>query len=315
MKILKIVLFIILFLSISTIIVFTHKDIPLNKLKTKYTNSYSSFVNVSGINVHYRDEGIFTDSIPIVLIHGTGSSLHAYDIWSKNLKKNKRIIRMDLPAFGLTGPFLNNDYSISNYITFLKEFLDNLNIRQCILVGNSLGGEIAWRFAVQEPVIARKLILIDAGGYPVISNSIPIAFKLVKIPILNKILTYITPRFIIRSSIENVYFDKSRVSDSLVSRYFDLTLRKGNREAIIKRLEVSTSLTNSIKTYNSVRKIKQPTLIIWGSNDQLIPVKNAYKFKNDITNSKLIVLQRTGHVPMEEKPLESLKHVIDFLKN
>ena len=315
MKILKIVLSIIMISVLSIIILFSHKDIPLNELKLNYTNSDSSFININGINVHYRDEGNSNDSIPIVLIHGTGSSLHAYDIWSDNLKKNNRIIRMDLPAFGLTGPFLSRDYSIYNYTTFLKEFLDSINIRQCILVGNSLGGEIAWRFAVQEPVIARKLILIDAGGYPVISNSIPIAFKLVKIPILNKILTYITPRFIIRSSIENVYFDKSRVSDSLVSRYFDLTLRKGNREAIIKRLEVSTSLTNSIKTYNSVRKIKQPTLIIWGSNDQLIPVKNAYKFKNDITNSKLIVLQRTGHVPMEEKPLESLKHVIDFLKN
>ena len=315
MRILKIVLSNIFLLTLTMIIVFTHKDIPLNELKTKYTNSYSSFINISGINVHYRDEGIYNDSIPIVLIHGTGSSLHTYDLWSNNLKKTKRIIRMDLPAFGLTGPFLNNNYSISNYTTFLKEFLDSLNIKQCILVGNSLGGEIAWRFAIKEPVMARKLILIDAGGYPVISKKIPIAFKLAKIPILNKFLTYITPRFIIRSSIENVYFDKSKVSDSLVNRYFDLTLRKGNREAIVNRLKVSTSLTNVKNTYENIKKIKQKTLIIWGNNDQLIPVENAYKFKNDIINSKLIVMQETGHVPIEEKPLESLKHVIDFLKN
>ena len=222
---------------------------------------------------------------------------------------------MDLPAFGLTGPFLNKDYSISNYTTFLKEFLDSLNIKQCILVGNSLGGEIAWRFALKEPVMAKKLILIDPGGYPVISKSVPIAFKLAKIPILNKFLTYITPRFLVRSSIENVYFDKSKVSDLLVNRYFDLTLRKGNREAIVNRLKVSTSLTNVKNTYENIKKIKQTTLIIWGNNDQLIPVENAYKFKNDIANSKLIVMQKTGHVPMEEKPLESLKHVTNFLKN
>ena len=128
MRILKIVLSIIFLLTLTMIIVFTHKDIPLNELKTKYTNSYSSFINISGINVHYRDEGIYNDSIPIVLIHGTGSSLHTYDLWSNNLKKTKRIIRMDLPAFGLTGPFLDNNYSISNYTTFLKEFLDSLNI-------------------------------------------------------------------------------------------------------------------------------------------------------------------------------------------
>jgi len=68
-------------------------------------------------------------------------------------------------------------------------------------------------------------------------------------------------------------------------------------------------------TYENIKKIKQTTLIIWGNNDQLIPVENAYKFKNDIANSKLIVMQKTGHVPMEEKPLESLKHVTNFLKN
>ena len=315
MKILKIVLSIIIFLTLTMIIVFSQKDIPLNKLKEKYTNSYSSFIDINGINVHYRDEGVYHDSIPIVLIHGTGSSLHAYDIWSNNLKKTKRVVRMDLPAFGLTGPFLNNDYSITNYTTFLKDFLDNLNISQCILVGNSLGGEIVWRFALKEPVMARKLILIDPGGYPVISKSVPMAFKLAKIPILNKFLTHIIPRFVIRSSIENVYFDKSKVSDSLVNRYFDLTLRKGNREAIVERLKVSTTLTDVTNTYDNIKKIKQTTLIIWGSNDQLIPVENAYKFKNDITNSKLIVMRETGHIPMEEKPLESLKYVIDFLKN
>ena len=314
-KVFKIVLAINLLLVLIIVVIFSHKDIPLNELKIKYTNSDSSFINIEGTNVHYRDEGSSSDSIPIILIHGTGSSLHAYDIWSDNLKKSNRVIRMDLPAFGLTGPFLKRDYTISNYTTFLKEFLDSLNIKQCILVGNSLGGEIAWRFAIQEPVMSRKLILLDPSGYPVISKSVPIAFKLAKIPVLNKFLTYITPRFLVRASIENVYFDKSKVSDSLVNRYFNLTLRKGNRKAIVDRLKVSTTLTNGTKTHDNIKNIKQPTLIIWGSDDQLIPVENGYKFKNDITNSKLIVMQQTGHVPMEEKPLISLNFAIDFINN
>jgi pimeloyl-ACP methyl ester carboxylesterase len=311
----KIVLAINLLLALIIVVVFAHKDIPLNELKLKYTNSDSSFIDINGTNVHYRDVGNSNDSIPIVLMHGTGSSLHTYDFWSDNLKSTNRIIRMDLPAFGLTGPFVKNDYSISNYTFFLKEFLNNLNIKECILIGNSLGGEIAWRFAIAEPLMVKKLVLIDAGGYPVISKSVPIAFKLAKIPVLNNLLTYITPRFLIRASIEDVYFDKSKISDSLVNRYFDLTLRKGNRKAIVDRLKGSTTLTNGKKTHASIKKIKKPTLIIWGSDDQLIPVENAYKFNNDITNSKLIVMQQTGHVPMEEKPIESLKFVIDFLNN
>ena len=311
----KIVLAINLLLALIIVVVFAHKDIPLNELKLKYTNSDSSFIDINGTNVHYRDVGNSNDSIPIVLMHGTGSSLHTYDFWSDNLKSTNRIIRMDLPAFGLTGPFVKNDYSISNYTFFLKEFLNSLNIKECILIGNSLGGEIAWRFAIAEPLMVKKLVLIDASGYPSISKSVPIAFKLAKIPVLNNLLTYITPRFLIRASIEDVYFDKSKISDSLVNRYFDLTLRKGNRKAIVDRLKGSTTLTNGKKTHASIKKIKKPTLIIWGSDDQLIPVENAYKFNNDITNSKLIVMQQTGHVPMEEKPIESLKFVIDFLNN
>ena len=311
----KIVLAINLLLALIIVVVFTHKDIPLNELKLKYTNSDSSFIDINGTNVHYRDVGNSNDSIPIVLMHGTGSSLHTYDFWSDNLKRTNRIIRMDLPAFGLTGPFVKNDYSISNYTFFLKEFLNSLNIKECILIGNSLGGEIAWRFAIAEPLMVKKLVLIDAGGYPVISKSVPIAFKLAKIPVLNNLLTYITPRFLVRASIENVYFDKSKISDSLVNRYFDLSLRKGNRKAIVDRLKGSTTLTNGKKTHASIKKIKEPTLIIWGSDDQLIPVENAYKFNNDITNSKLIVMQQSGHIPMEEKPIESLKFLIDFLNN
>ena len=311
----KIVLAINLLLALIIVVVFTHKDIPLNELKLKYTNSDSSFIDINGTNVHYRDVGNSNDSIPIVLMHGTGSSLHTYDFWSDNLKRTNRIIRMDLPAFGLTGPFVKNDYSISNYTFFLKEFLNSLNIKECILIGNSLGGEIAWRFAIAEPLMVKKLVLIDASGYPSISKSVPIAFKLAKIPVLNNLLTYITPRFLVRASIENVYFDKSKISDSLVNRYFDLTLRKGNRKAIVDRLKVSTTLTNGKKTHASIKKIKEPTLIIWGSDDQLIPVENAYKFNNDITNSKLIVMQQSGHIPMEEKPIESLKFLIDFLNN
>ena len=224
---------------------------------------------------------------------------------------------MDSTCFWVNWSFFKQRLlHIQLYNFFEVEFLDSLNITQCIL-----SGQLSWWrncleiCSLKEPVMAKKLILIDPGGYPVISKSVPIAFKLAKIPILNKFLTYITPRFLVRSSIENVYFDKSKVSDSLVNRYFDLTLRKGNREAIVDRLKVSTSLTNVKNTYENIKKIKQTTLIIWGNNDQLIPVENAYKFKNDIANSKLIVMQKTGHVPMEEKPLESLKHVTNFLKN
>ena len=179
-KKLTVILSLTLLFIIAVIIMFSHRDIPLNELKIKYANSSSSFIAVNGMDVHFRDEGLQTDTIPIVLIHGTGASLHTFNAWSDRLKKSHRIIRMDLPAYGLTGPFPDGNYTMAHYTTFLKDFLTALNIKQCVLAGNSLGGAIAWNFTLEQPSMVTKLILIDASGYPIASKSVPIALAWLK---------------------------------------------------------------------------------------------------------------------------------------
>ncbi len=304
-----------LFLGLISIIVllsifFGYSDKSLDELKSKYAQDPSKFIMIDNMNVHYRDEGNTLDSLPIVLIHGTSSSLHTFDAWTSSLKNKKRVIRMDLPGFGLTGPFINQPYSIDNYVVFMEHFLSAKGIKKCILAGNSLGGEIAWSFTVKNPNRIDKLILIDAAGYPLESKSIPIAFRIAQIPVLNKLMTYITPRFLVKNSVENVYFDKTKVTESLVGRYFELTLRKGNRQALVDRMTF-------FKTSNSIQKIKnikQPTLILWGEQDLLIPTKSAYHFHGDLPNSTLVILKNSGHVPMEESPKKSLDSLLSFLE-
>jgi pimeloyl-ACP methyl ester carboxylesterase len=309
-KSLKIILSCAALITIGIIIFFGDRDIPLNELRAKYTNTASSFVSVDGMEVHFRDEGNQTDTIPIVLIHGTASSLHTFDIWTDSLKKSNRVIRMDLPAYGLTGPFPDSNYSMAHYTEFLKNFLTALNIKQCVLAGNSLGGQIAWNFTLEQPEMVRKLILIDAAGYPISSKSVPVAFKIGRTPMLNKVLTYITPRFIVKASVENVYFDKSKVTESLVDRYFELTLREGNRQAFVDRFKMAKDTS----AYKNIKHIQQPTLILWGARDLLIPVENANKFHKDLPINTLVILDNNGHTPMEESPMESLKPVLAFLK-
>ena len=114
-KIITTIVFVLLLACSTIILCFGQKDKSITDLKEKYANTSSSFLTLDGIDIHYRDEGNLTDSIPIVLIHGTGSSLHTFDDWSKTLTQTKRVIRMDLPAYGLTGPFPNRIYSIANY--------------------------------------------------------------------------------------------------------------------------------------------------------------------------------------------------------
>lgn len=309
-KTLKIILTTVLLLVTAIVLLFGHKDIPLNELITPYTNEASSFMEIDGVSVHYRDEGLKTEQIPIVLIHGTASSLHTFEGWVSGLKSEYRVISLDLPGYGLTGPFASGDYSIENYVNFMQNFLSSLNVERCILVGNSLGGRIAWNYTLENASEVDKLILIDASGYPIKCKSIPLAFKLAKIPVINKMLTFITPRFIVQKSVENVYADKLKVTDKLVDRYYDLTLRAGNRKAFIDRSAVAYESVS----YQKIPDIKQSTLVLWGEMDEFIPVEMAYSFHRDLANDTLIVLKDLGHVPMEENWRKSLQPVLDFLE-
>ena len=289
---------------------FGYSDIPIDDLKDKYAQS-SSFMEMDGMNVHFRDEGESDDSVPILLLHGTGSSLHTYDDWAAALKSSYRVIRLDLPAYGLTGPFPEHNYSMDNYVKFLTHFLAGMGIDKCILVGNSFGGNVAWNFTAKNSDKVDKLVLIDASGYPLHSKSVPIAFRLARAPVLKNIFTFISPRFIVRSSVENVYADKRKVTDALVDRYFELSLRKGNRQAFIDRFSMELDTTAHLK----IPEIQQPTLVLWGDQDLLIPVEVAHRFHRDLPNDTLVIMNGTGHVPMEESPEESVEILLSFLKN
>jgi pimeloyl-ACP methyl ester carboxylesterase len=306
---LKALVAIIITILLLVMVLWGHHDIAPEILKVTYSTTLSRFINIENIEVHYRDEGLESDSVPLVLLHGTGASLHTFDALVSVLKKSHRIIRLDLPAFGITGPFSDRDYSMAAYTGFMKKFLAGLSVRQCALGGNSLGGQIALNYTIKYPEQIKKLILIDAAGLMYKEIHPPVAFKIAKIPVLNKIMTYITPKFIIRNSVEDVYYDKSLVTNELVQRYFDLTLRSGNRQAVVDRLTTP-------KTYASMDElhtISQPTLIIWGENDMLIPVSCAAVFKKYITKSEVLIIENCGHVPMEECPDKVLPAMITFL--
>ncbi|MDZ7899668.1 MAG: alpha/beta hydrolase [Arcicella sp.] len=281
----------------------------MDELKQKYTNSESEFVEIDGMQVHYRDEGNSLDSIPLVLIHGTGSSLHTWEGWVKSLKDNHRIITFDLPAYGLTGPNPTGDYSQDYYVSFLDKLLTKLSVKKCILGGNSLGGSITWAYALAHPERVSKMILVDAGGYPMVSTSVPIAFQLARLPVLSSVFQYVTPRSIIEKSIHNVYVHDEKITDELIDRYYDLALREGNRKAFIDRMKVSIVSDKYLK----IKTLQIYTLIIWGKQDGLIPSTVGERFHQDLRNDTLVVFKDLGHTPMEEDPENTVKAVVDFI--
>ena len=302
--------FVYLFIILLTFVIGNsfYSDISVEDLKNEFTNEHSQFIEIDEVNVHYRDEG---EGFPIVLIHGTAASLHTWDAWTDVLIKTNRVIRMDLPAFGITGPNKNADYSIEAYTTFLHSFLEKLKLEKFHLAGNSLGGHIAWNYTADYPSKVEKLILVDASGLPT-NKSQPAIFKMAKTPILNSLFLYFTPRFLIKKNIEEVYEDDSKITDELINRYHKMALRVGNRKAFIDRAKTDFKLDTQVNL-EKLKSIQTPTLLIWGAKDLWIPIANGIRMNEILVNSKLEVLENSGHVPMEENPRESLKLMNDFL--
>ncbi|MDQ5926014.1 alpha/beta hydrolase [Aquabacterium sp.] len=285
-------------------------DRPVETLTGRWAPPPSQFVSIEGMQMHLRDEGPRTDPQPIVLLHGTSASLHTWDGWTEALKSGRRVIRMDLPGFGLTGPMPDGNYRLSRYVEVVIALLDQLEVSQVVLAGNSFGGNLAWKIAVDHPHRVSKLVLVDAAGYPFDPQSMPIGFKIAQIPALRPLMQNTLPRSMIESSVRNVYGDPSKVTQELIDRYHDLTLRAGNRGALVERFRQSPSGEFTAQ----ISQVRQPTLILWGGQDRLIPPDNAAKFGRDIAGSRVVMFDALGHVPHEEDPAATVAAVQRFLQ-
>ncbi len=284
-------------------------DRPPEALVARWAPLPSRFIALDGMQVHLRDEGARDDPEPIVLLHGTSASLHTWEGWVRVLKAGHRVISVDLPGFGLTGPAPDGRYDIAAYARFVVDLLDALQVQRAVLAGNSLGGYVAWKTGVDHPQRVSRLILVDAAGYAFAPESVPLGFRLAQSPALAPLMAHLLPRGMIESSVRNVYGDPSRVTAELVDRYYELTLRAGNRAALFARF----GQTRSGEFERQVVQVKQPTLILWGGRDRLIPPEYARRFRQDIAGSTLVMFDALGHVPQEEDPAATVAAVRTFL--
>ena len=299
-------------------------DVPVGGLVERYAPPPSDFVEHRGMVVHLRDEGPRDDPQPIVLLHGTGASLHTWEGWARELRHQRRVLRLDLPGFGLTGPFTGefdpDDYRGDTYARFLLGLLAQLGLQQAVLAGNSLGGEIAWRAATlpaaagtaaqgHTPVRITRLVLVDASGLEFQPEEVPPAFLLARLPVLRDIGRSVLPRELVATSVASVYGDPSRVTQDLVDRYWHMALREGNRRALALRLQ---QLEPGLAA-DRLARIDVPTLILWGERDRLIPPAVGEELQRRIPGSQRVLLPGLGHVPQEEDPAASLAPVRRFL--
>ena len=280
-------------------------DKTRSDLEAKYLNSPGDIIEVLGTRLHVRDDGPKSASA-VIMLHGFGSSLHTWEPWAQALDREHRVIRLDLPGSGLSEPDRTGDYTDARSIALLIALMDRLSITQASFIGNSIGGRIAWTFAAYHPKRVIKLVLISPDGFA----SAGFAYgQRPQIPTTVKLMRYFLPKMLLRMNLAPAYGDASALSENVVTRYYELMLAPGARDAMIARME-QTVLQNPEPL---LRSINVPVLLLWGEKDALIPFGNAVDYLRNLADSKLVSLPALGHVPQEEAPALSLPPVRAFL--
>jgi pimeloyl-ACP methyl ester carboxylesterase len=246
------------------------------------------------------------------MIHGFGGSNRDFYILDSLINKNYRVIRVDLPGFGLSDfpkqTALNPDYTkvYDQYFNFL---LDTLHIDSCYAMGNSLGGLMAWNLAIKHPSVVKKLVLFNSAGYDMPEVMKTANANIFRNQLVQQIVKKGIPTFMIKRGIGRVFYNPTILTEEKVKRVSDFWNREGNLQHIINMANANTYLDEKL-----IQKITCPTLIVWGKQDQIISVKYAERFHSDIKGSQEIIYDSCGHVPMLERPLDTERDVLKFLQ-
>lgn len=286
-------------------------DIPVATLKTKYANAESEFIDLGGgMIVHLRDEGP-VGAPAIILLHGSNASLHTWNEWTAALKGKYRIIRYDQAGHGLTGPHPKGCYTAACYVDVAGKVAANRGLSKFTIAGNSMGGWVAYEYAKAHPGRLNGLILVDPSGAPETKPAnLPIGFKIARMPVINHLMDYITPRSIIEKSLRETVTNQAVVTRTKVDRYWELLRRPGNRKATRLRFAARTAMPQTKPVANS----PVPALILWGKDDKLIHASAAPWFANQFQQHRVIIYKDTGHLPMEEAARQSGRDVAEWMK-
>jgi pimeloyl-ACP methyl ester carboxylesterase len=281
-------------------------DKTVAELQCDYPVAGGRFAETPGMPTHVAESGP-VHAPSVVLIHGFGSSLQTWDGWTQTLQQSYRVVRFDVAGFGLTGPDPQRDYSDAADAQRLLELLDQLGLQSVILVGHSMGGRLAWNFAAAHPERVTKLVLLAPDGFSFPDAQGEFTFE---VPWYAAVLRYALPTWLVRRALASAAFDADRLDEATVTRYRDMLLAPGVRQALLDRM----AQTRNSDPLPRLRSLQMPTLLLWGAQDALIPVGNAQDFMRAIPHAELVVLPQSGHLLQEEQPLRSVQPLLEFLQ-
>lgn len=281
-------------------------DIPFATTQSPYFQSTDQIVTIDDVDIRLRDEGS-KDTPAIIMVHGFTSSLETWDALAAELKSDYRIIRFDLPGHGLSGTDPANDYSNERTVALFSKLVGTLKLDNPVLLGNSLGGLVAWRTEANNTGTASKLILISPGGFSI--NGV--TDKPVDVPMMVKFYLTKAPSAGVKQATTALYGDPSKLTEARIIEVGDMMAQPGNGDAFVSRAEQFTLPAPE----PDLAKVLVPTLIIWGDKDIMVPVDQGPKFAAAMPNATLRTYEGVGHVPQEEATKRLAKDIREFLSD
>jgi len=295
--------------------VFKRDDIPYERLAARYESAASRYVDLpGGIHMHYRDEGR-AGGPTLLLIHGFSASLHTWEGWVRELGGEYRIVAIDLPGHGLTRAPAGYRASIEAFRDAVADFTRAQGITQFALAGSSMGGNVAWEYALAHPGQVQALILVGASGWPPVeieTDGEPLVFRLLRNPLVGPVLRDLDNTRLIREGLQASFYDPAFVDDTMVGRYADLARAPGHRDIL---LQIASGFNaRNYATPERLAALGMPVLILHGDTDRLVPPQHGQQFADAIRGSTHIVYEQTGHIPQEEITERSAGDVRTFLQ-
>lgn len=292
-------------------------DIPYETLAAKYESAASRYVDLpDGVRMHYRDEGN-ANGPALLLVHGFSASLQTWEPWVARLGGDYRIVTLDLPGHGLTRAPAGYQGSIEGSSDQVEAFAKAQGIARFAIGGNSMGGHVAFEYALAHPERVEALLLIDSAGWPESTAANdgkgPIIFQLLRNPLARSILRDLDTSRLTRQGLGTAFpLHPELVDDAMVARYTELSRAPGHRDIIMSLMRERGA--RPFATPERLAAIAAPTLVMHGTEDHLTPFAFGEQFHAAIAGSQFAPLEGVGHVPQEEVPDDSAEIVRSFLR-
>lgn len=274
-------------------------DIPGAELEARLATPVDRYLDLGdGLRLHYRDEGPQgqPDAPVLVLLHGYGDSYATWEGWAGELKKAHRVISLDLPGHGLTAAPAGTLIDREAQARLVLRFGEQLKLPPYVLVGNSMGGGVAWQLALLAPQALRGLVLVDAAGWPMPPSTPSLAFRILAHPWGRALLERIDNRPLIRQGLAAQVGDKTLITDELVDRWALYQRYPGHRSIL---MSVAPGAQASV-TAERLAGLHLPTLVLHGEIDPILPLEHSRRFAAAIAGAELIVYPGIGHLPQRE---------------